>query len=54
MDVQSELRIRLLLEYMRIENEAAALDLARGGDWLSDHASVIADYGNEIEDILRG
>lgn len=54
MDVESEIRCRLLLEYIRLENESAALDLSRGGDWLSDHAGAVAEYGKEIEEILDG
>lgn len=53
MDIRSELKCRLLLEYIRLENEAAALDLSRGGDWLSDHAEAVSEYGREIEEILE-
>jgi len=52
-NINSELRIRLLLEYIRLENEGAALDLARGGNWLSDHGAAISEYGKEIEEILE-
>jgi hypothetical protein len=52
MDIQSEIRCRLLLEYIRLENEAAAMETSRGG-WLSAHDDAISDYGKMIEEILE-
>lgn len=52
MKVDDEIRCRLLLEYIRLENEKAARETQHRDGWLSDHAYSIACYGAEIDTIL--
>jgi hypothetical protein len=52
MNIEKELRVRLLLEYMRSENETASRETQHGDGWKTDHSMAIWHYGAEIEAIL--
>lgn len=53
MDLKTELRIRELLELIRMENNLAEKETQFGDGWLYDHAGVIHEYHKEISDLLN-
>lgn len=52
MKVENEIQCRLLLEYIRLENEKAARETHHGDGWLTDHEHAIVCYATEIEAVL--
>lgn len=52
MDTITELRIRLLIGLIDLENQVAARETSRG-DWTYDHARMVQDYANEITKLIE-
>lgn len=52
MKLRDELRVRQLLELMRMENALADRETHHGDGWLYDHAGQANNYSAEIDEIL--
>lgn len=52
MNTKDELRVRQLLELIRMENNRAEQECQHGDGWLSDHAGQVRDYSAMVDEIL--